>query len=143
MGRIAFLLLAATALLPQSAWAQSKGLTAQTLLDTTTTGDGKPLIYPSGPAHLTALMVELAPGGETGLHRHPMPVMGYIVSGAVTVSAEGMPDRVFKTGDAFVETVVWHNGRNLGTEPVKILAVYLGAEGQLRVVKPGDSDGHY
>lgn len=119
------------------------GLTATSLLDTKTLGDGLPLRYPTGDAHLTALMVELAPGGETGLHRHPMPVVGYIVSGEVTVSAEGMAPRVFKAGEAFVETSIWHNGRNEGREPVRILAIYLGAEGQLRVEKKQGGDGHY
>lgn len=137
------LLLLATLLLPVPAFGDATGLTAQTLLDTTTTGDGKPLKYPDGQARVSALLVELAPGGETGLHRHPMPVVGYIVSGEVTVAAQGLPERVFKAGDAFVETIVWHNGRNLGSVPVKILAIYLGADGQMRVEKPANSDGHY
>ncbi|KPF83931.1 hypothetical protein IP70_17155 [alpha proteobacterium AAP38] len=141
--RAAALLLTGLLLSPATALADATGLTAQTLLDTVTTGDGKPLKYPDGQARISALLVELAPGGETGLHRHPMPVVGYIVSGEVTVSAQGLPDRVFKAGDAFVETIVWHNGRNLGKNPVKILAIYLGADGQMRVEKPQNSDGHY
>lgn len=143
MNRAAALLLTGLLLLPAPALADAKGLSAQTLLDSVVTGDGQPLKYPDGQARVSALLVELAPGGETGLHRHPMPVVGYIVSGVVTVSAQGLPDRIFKAGDAFVETVIWHNGRNLGTEPVKILAIYLGADGQMRVEKPKDSDGHY
>lgn len=141
--RAAALLLTGLLLSPATALTDATGLTAQTLLDTVTTGDGKPLKYPDGQARISALLVELAPGGETGLHRHPMPVVGYIVSGEVTVSAQGLPDRVFKAGDAFVETIVWHNGRNLGKDPVKILAIYLGADGQMRVEKPQNSDGHY
>ncbi len=141
--RAVALLLTGLLLSPATALADATGLTAQTLLDTVTTGDGKPLKYPDGQARISALLVELAPGGETGLHRHPMPVVGYIVSGEVTVSAQGLPDRVFKAGDAFVETIVWHNGRNLGKDPVKILAIYLGADGQKRVEKPQNSDGHY
>ena len=141
--RIVALLLTSLLLSTGPALADATGLTAQTLLDTITTGDGQRLKYPEGQAKVSALMVELAPGGETCLHRHPMPVVGYIVSGEVTVSAQGMPDRVFKAGDAFVETIAWHNGRNLGKEPVKILAIYLGADGQMRVEKPKDSDGHY
>ncbi len=143
MNRAAVLLLTSLLLSPAPALADAKGLTAQSLLDSMVTGDGQPLKYPDGPARVSALLVELAPGGETGLHRHPMPVVGYIVSGEVTVSAQGLPDRVFKAGDAFVETNVWHNGRNLGKEPVKILAIYLGSDGQPRVVKPEGNDGHY
>lgn len=143
MRNAAALLLASLLLSPVPALADAKGLTAQPLLETVTTGDGHPLKYPEGQAKVSALLVELAPGGETGLHRHPMPVVGYIVSGEVTVAAQGLPERVFKAGEAFVETTVWHNGRNLGKEPVKILAIYLGADGQMRVEKPTDSDGHY
>lgn len=143
MMRATVLLLTTALLLPGTALADAKGLTFQQLLDTVTTGDGKPLKYPEGQARVSALLVELAPGGETGLHRHPMPVVGYIVSGEVSVKAEGIPERVFKAGEAFVETNVWHNGRNLGKEPVRILAIYLGADGQIRVEKPKDSDGHY
>lgn len=123
--------------------AEKTGLTATPLLDSNKTGEGLPLAYPGGPAHVSGLLVELAPGAETGKHRHPMPVIGYIIEGEVTVTADGMAPRVFKAGDAFVETNAWHNGRNTGTVPVKILAFYLGSEGQLRVIKPTGGDGHY
>jgi len=38
--------------------------------------------------------------------------------------------KVFKTGDSLLEAVDWpHDGTNKGNAPVRILAVYMGAEG--------------
>ncbi len=43
--------------------------------------------------------------------------------------------RTYKPGDAFMEAMdVAHFGINKGTEPVRILAVYMGAKGAKNVI---------
>jgi len=38
--------------------------------------------------------------------------------------------RVYRAGDAFMEAIrLSHNGRNTGAGPMRILAVFMGAEG--------------
>lgn len=109
------------------------------LLDTETTTLGQKLAYPaSSQARIVSSIVELAPGAETGRHRHPVPLYGYVLEGAIRVEYEGGQVRTFKAGDAFMEAVnTWHNGKNTGEVPVKLLTVYLSAKGQKLVENAG------
>lgn len=124
----------ALALLPLAAPAQEAYPTRE-LLATATTVVGEPLRYPTGaPARVTASIVTIVPGADTPLHRHPVPLVAYILAGELTVDYGSHGKRTFRKGDAFVEAMdVAHRGTNLGTETVSILAVYLGAEGVANV----------
>lgn len=110
----------------------------ETLLDTQTTVLGQPIAYPTeGAARITAVIVTLAPGEETGRHRHAVPLYGQVLSGQVTIDYDGHGSKTFRAGDAFMEALgTWHNGRNSGDEPVRILAVFLGAEGVPNTERP-------
>lgn len=121
------------ALLPATALAQA--YPAKELFATGTTVVGEPIRYPtSGPARITASIVTIAPGADTVLHRHPAPLVAYILAGEVTVDYGSHGKRVFRKGEAFVEAMdVAHRGQNLGTETVSILAIYVGAEGTANV----------
>jgi len=108
------------------------------LTKTTVTGNGQKISYPqTDRAEVTAMTVELAPGAETGWHKHPVPVYAYVVSGNLTVELEDRKQLAFKAGDAIIEVVnTLHNGRNSGSEPVRLAVFYLGAEGVPNVIKP-------
>ncbi|MDD4907113.1 MAG: cupin domain-containing protein, partial [Methylobacter tundripaludum] len=64
-----------------SALNENTALKVTPLLKTTTSWDGKPIVYPKGQSEVTALIVEIAPEGETGWHEHPVPSLGYIMEG--------------------------------------------------------------
>ena len=87
--------------------------------------------YPTGTAPLvTAAIVTIPPGGETGWHVHAVPLFVYVLSGVVTVDYGTAGTNVYQPGTGFLEAMNWpHNGMNPGTEPVSILAVYMGASG--------------
>lgn len=102
---------------------------ATPLLQTSTHSDGVPLAYPAGTPKITTLLVEIPPGADTGRHRHPVPLIAYILEGSVLVEADGQPPQVFTAGQAIAESSGWHIGRNTGTTPVKIIGVFIGAEG--------------
>ena len=108
-----------------------------TLLSTRTTILGQPIAYPTtGPAEVTSLIVTMMPGEETGWHAHPVILYGYLLSGEVTVDYGTSGTRLYKSGEAFVEAIdTWHNGRNTGAEPVRILVVVAGAEGIENVIR--------
>jgi quercetin dioxygenase-like cupin family protein len=101
------------------------------LLSSGETVAGEPIVYPSGsPARVTAAIVTLAPGQETGWHTHGMPTFGYVIEGELEVDYGEKGIRIYRAGDAVLEAIgVAHNGRNTGTEPMRILAVFMGAEG--------------
>ncbi|MDX2307067.1 MAG: cupin domain-containing protein [Hyphomicrobium sp.] len=113
------------------------------LLSSGATVAGETIVYPAGTPNVTAAVVTLAPGAETGWHRHGVPVFGYMLEGELTVTYDaqtsvgrsdsgsaGSNVRVLRGGDALLEAMaVLHNGRNTGSGPARILAVFMGAEG--------------
>ncbi len=92
---------------------------------------GETLHYPStGAAKVTVSIVTITPGAETLFHRHPAPLVAYVLEGEVTVDYGLKGQKTYRQGDAFLEAMeVAHRGTNLGTRNVRLLAVYLGAEG--------------
>lgn len=108
------------------------------LLKTTTSWDGKPIVYPKGQGEVTALIVEIAPEGETGWHEHPVPAFGYILEGELELKLATGQVKILHSGDVVPESVdVLHNGRNIGEEPVKILAFFMGEVGsKLSIAHP-------
>ena len=101
------------------------------LLKTTTSWNGRPLAYPPGPAEITGPIVEIAPGAETGWHQHPVPSFGLLLEGTLEVTLKDGQVKRLNPGEALAEVVdTWHNGRNVGTVPVKIVVFYAGTVGQ-------------
>jgi quercetin dioxygenase-like cupin family protein len=118
------------------AGAEDGGYPAVPLLSTGTSVVGEPLHYPtSGPAHVTAAIVTVAPGAKTILHKHGVPLFAYILDGELTVDYGDRGKRVYRKGDAFMEAMdVPHYGIDTGAKPVRLLAVYIGAEGSADVI---------
>jgi quercetin dioxygenase-like cupin family protein len=100
---------------------------------------GETLNYPSGaPARVTAAILTLPPGAETGWHTHGVPTFGYMLDGELTVDYGEKGKRIYRAGDAVLEAIqVAHNGRNTGSGPMRILAVFMGAEGLSNSVPVG------
>lgn len=114
---------------------QAQAYPTQELLATSTTVVGEPIRYPdSGPAKVTVSIVTILPGADTVLHRHPAPLVAYVLEGELTVDYGAHGKKIFRQGDAMVEAMdVAHRGMNLGAATVRLLAVYLGAEGTRNV----------
>ena len=93
---------------------------------------GQPIAYPTGTPEITASVITILPGGETGWHLHAVPLFGYILEGVLTVDYGDKGTRTYTAGEGLLEAMNWpHNGMNKGTVPVRILAVYAGAKGVL------------
>lgn len=97
---------------------------------------GEDIVYPTtGKAVVTSAIVVMAPGERTILHRHGVPLFAYMLEGELTVDYGAHGTRVYRQGDSFMEAMnVSHAGRNTGTGTVRILAVYIGAEGSKDVL---------
>lgn len=113
------------------------GVSATVLKKTSVTSNGEKITYPqTARAEVTAMTVDLAPGAETGWHQHPVPVYAYVVAGNLSVELEGGKVLNFRAGEAIIEAVnTLHNGKNKGTEPVRLAVFYLGSEGRANVIK--------
>lgn len=100
------------------------------LLSTGTTVIDQPIAYPAGTPKVTGAIVTIPPGGETGWHLHEVPLFVYILEGEVTVDYGEKGVKVLKAGESILEAMNWaHNGMNKTGEPLRILAVYMGADG--------------
>ena len=113
------------------------GFSATTLLQTGTTVRGQPIRFPQGDNQFTALLGEIAPGGQAGRHMHPVPLLVYILEGSLSIEMEGHETQVVSAGDAFTEVInTWHNGRNLGSTPARFLIVFAGQDGTPITIRP-------
>ena len=50
-----------------------------------------------------AIEVTYPPGATSSAHRHPCPVVGYMISGTMRMQVSDQPEAVYKAGDTFVE----------------------------------------
>lgn len=126
--------------LPATAFAldPGEGVVVTPLVKTTTSWDGAPLAYPTGTPEVTGVMIEIAPGAETGWHLHPVPCFAMMLQGTLDVALKDGRVNHLKPGDAFAEVVnTWHNGRNVGSDPAKLIVFYAGAQGLSLTVKEG------
>ena len=107
----------------------------QELLATSQTVVGEAIRYPSGTPRVSVAIVSVAPGSSAAFHRHPVPLVAYILEGELTVDYGQHGKKIYRQGDAQVEAMdVSHRGFNEGTALVRLLAVYVGAEGTPNVV---------
>jgi quercetin dioxygenase-like cupin family protein len=131
--RLHFLALATLLACAHSASAldNSAAVKVTPLLKTSTSWDGKPLVYPQGQAEVTALIVEIAAGGQTGWHEHSVPSFAYVLEGTLEVALGDGSTRLLHVGDTLPEVVqTLHNDRALGDKPVKLFVLYTGTVNQ-------------
>lgn len=107
----------------------------EVLLKTSETTIGQPIAYPEGVPQVTAAIITMVPGQETGWHRHDAPLFAYLLEGELTVDYGDAGVRIYREGDAFVEALKsGHDGTNSGSGEARILAVFMGAEGVANTV---------
>lgn len=130
------LLLGPVLLSHASALEPTASVKAKTVLKATTTWAGQPIEYPKGQAAVTGLVVEIAVGAETGWHQHPVASFALVLEGELEVRLKNGESRRFAAGQAFAEVVdTLHNGRNVGTVPVKLAVFYAGATDSTLTIK--------
>lgn len=79
--------------------------------------------------HLEVKVVEVtyAPGVTSTPHRHPCPVVGYVLEGELRSHVKGRPDTVYRAGDTFFEGPddVHLGAQSASTErPARLLAYF-------------------
>jgi quercetin dioxygenase-like cupin family protein len=112
--------------------AYASGVKVRVLQRADTNAVGQSVDYPEvDSAEVSAIEVEIPPGGETGWHTHPFPGYAYLLAGELTLELEDGRALHFKAGDTVLESVgLRHNGRNTGKGPVKLVAFFTGAKGR-------------
>ncbi|MDR2489126.1 MAG: cupin domain-containing protein [Desulfovibrio sp.] len=110
--------------------AQPAGVTAQTLLGSSSAWDGSAYTaYPAERPQLSVLRISIAPRTVLAWHSHPMPNAAYVLSGELTVEKLDGTKRRFMEGETVAEMVgVTHRGV-AGERPVVLIVFYAGAPG--------------
>ena len=76
------------------------------------------------------MLVTIQPSGHSNLHQQPVPVIAYVLEGAVEVRSDGV-SRKYKAGDASIEPINSPmQAINPGDTPTKLLVVMVGDEGK-------------
>jgi quercetin dioxygenase-like cupin family protein len=72
----------------------------------------------------SAVEVTIAPGQEGLPHRHPGPVLGYVLEGEYEWAIDDQPARILKTGETFYEPAgcLHRVSKNPGTAKMRMLA---------------------
>jgi quercetin dioxygenase-like cupin family protein len=121
----------------QPAPAGPVGLKLTPVLETATSITGQPIRFPQGDNQFTAVLAEVAPGGQVGRHMHPVPLFVYVLEGTLSIEMEGHGTHTFSAGQGFAEvTTTWHNGRNLTDKTVRFLIVFAGQKGTPNLIRP-------
>ena len=76
-------------------------------------------------------ITELAGGFKSGRHSHPGQVMAYIAEGEFWYLVDGQPEKIYKVGESFqLPDRAIHNEGASGSNPVKVIAVFVVEKGQ-------------
>jgi len=81
--------------------------------------------------------IELPPAQAAGLHLHPCPVVGCVISGAIRFQVAGEPRLTLQAGDAFLEPAnveIVHFDNASDEVPATFIAYYLLPPGEDRLI---------
>ena len=106
-------------------------ISTKIILSSSETILGQKIVYPTGSqALITSAIITFQPGAVTGLHRHDVPLFGYLMQGELTVTYETGEVKTFHPGDSLLEALgTPHSGENTSKGITKIFVVFAGAEG--------------
>lgn len=118
-----------------AAWAE--GVRVEKLIQSTGSWNGVSLPDCSErETEVTVLKITIEPKTSLPMHFHPVINVAYMLSGELTVISEKGEKKVIHQGEPLIELVDQnHYGINEKEEPVEILVVYLGEQGQPITVK--------
>jgi quercetin dioxygenase-like cupin family protein len=125
--------------LPSAGATPGQGVAAWTLA--AGTSDGTLSVRAQGPTDVTVRVITVQPGGSTGWHYHPGPLLAVVESGTLTRTLADCSVEVSSAGDTILEPAGRrhvHIGRNHGTEPVVLYAAYLVPAGAPTAVDAAD-----
>ena len=93
--------------------------------------DGDNFKYPKGKAEMRLIRVEVDKGGTIPMHSHPIPLLGHIESGELTLAEKTGISKTFKAGDSFVlsSNTPAHTMGNTGNSSAVMWVAVASAEG--------------
>lgn len=111
---------------------------AEPLLKTTTSWDGSDLHYPAGDAEITSILLALPEGKTAPWHCHPVPTMGFVKSGKISVETADGATTILNEGEPAVEVMGKVHRGTAVDGAVEIIVFYAGAVGVPTTVMADD-----
>jgi quercetin dioxygenase-like cupin family protein len=102
---------------------------ADTVLETTTTWAGEPILFPAGANQIAVLSTSVPAGAVIAKHTHAHTQFVFMLQGEHTVEPTGHPKHSFAAGSAMIETTQPHVGTNAGHEADRFVTVFVGKSG--------------
>lgn len=99
---------------------------AEELLQSQQSWDGGAFAYPQGTPEISSYKLELATGAATPEHCHPVPTMGYVLSGRLRVETAHNDKTHFEAGQSVVEVMRTPHVGTAVEGPVEIVVFYAG-----------------
>ena len=114
-----------------------EGFSVDVVLKAASSMSGDPITLPSSEVAMEAHVVTINSGAEVGRHRHPYPVLMYILEGTLVVEMDDGTRTTYGPGQAFIEDGnTWVANKNEGDIPVKFLAVLTAEQGTPMIMFP-------
>lgn len=85
--------------------------------------------FPIGPPELSVLKITIPPHRDLHWHTHPMPNVGFVLSGEITAEQPDGKQRHFSTGEAIPETVNTVHRGHTDDQAAVLLVFYAGVQG--------------
>ena len=127
--RLLFAVVAAFVAWPLAA-AESVTSSSAQILSTDTTRSGLSIALPRRSVHVTATILDIAPGGRLPETKHAFSRYGYVLAGNIELTnVRNGKIEIYKPGDfiifdyAIEGAYPWREGANGGSEPVKLLII--------------------
>ena len=95
------------------------------LASVTETASGQPIMLPQKNVQVLVSSFEIPPGAKLPVHMHPSARYAYVLEGQLEVTnVDTGKSTSYKKGDFIVEMIgTWHQGANVGSDPVKLLVI--------------------
>ena len=95
------------------------------VISSSTTAAGQPITLPQKDVEVAVSIYDIAPGAKLAVHQHPYPRYAYVLAGTLQVTdADSGASTTYKAGDFVIEMIgKWHQGANIGADPVKLLVI--------------------
>jgi quercetin dioxygenase-like cupin family protein len=82
--------------------------------------------------------LDFEPGQLTGMHRHPVPVIGYVLEGEFVVKIQGQAEQRYSAGDSIYEPAnmtIERFDNASDSQPASVIAHYLASDGEPELIK--------
>ena len=116
---------------PRISVAAESPVNVQEIFTSSVNIDGDNFRYPKGKAEMRLIRVEVVSGATIPMHSHPVPLLGHIESGELTLAEKTGISKTFKEGDSFVlsTNTPAHTMANSGDSSAVMWVTMASAEG--------------